>query len=129
MRTGMRHGPELGMAVDDLLPEMIGDVRHEVAAERDVQELQAAADAEHGEVTAHERRPRERELEAVSFRRDAVVRLVADALVVRRIDVAAPGQDEGVDRVECFRDLALDGGQHERDAAGQADDVDVLARE
>src|SRR5439155_1736844 len=82
---------ELGMAVPDLLAEVIRDVGDEVAAERDVHELHAAADAEDGKFPARERGARERQLEAVALGRDAVVGLVANAAVVRRIDVAHAG--------------------------------------
>src|SRR5439155_842586 len=93
---------ELGMAVPDLLAEVIRDVGDEVAAERDVHELHAAADAEDGKFPARERGARERQLEAVALGRDAVVGLVANAAVVRRIDVAAAREDEGRDGAEGF---------------------------
>src|SRR5206468_3951197 len=91
---------ELRMAVPDLVAEVIRDVRQEVAAERDVHQLHAAADAEDRKILEGERRARERQLEAVALGRDAVVRLVAGAAVVRRIDVAAAREDEGGDRSE-----------------------------
>src|SRR5437764_4256855 len=87
------------------------------------------ADAEDGKIPVGERGARERQLEAVALGRDAVVRLVANAAVVRRIDVAAAREDEGRDGAEGFGDLALDRRQHDRHPARQPDDVHVLARE
>src|SRR3989449_8047893 len=117
------------MAVPDFLAEVIRDVGDEVAAERNVHELHAAADAEDGKILARERGARERQLEAITLGRDAVVRLVADAAVVRRIDVAAAREDEGRDGAEGFGNLALDRRQHDWHPARQPDDIHVLARD
>ena len=71
---------------------------------------------------------RQRQLETIPLLRDAVVGVVVSAAVVRRIDVAAAGQDQPGHRVEPLRGLALDGWKDHRDAARHADGVDVLAR-
>ena len=88
--------------------ELIGDVRDQVAAERDVQELHAAADAQDRQRRARSRGARQRQLEAIALLRDAVVGVVVSAAVVLRIDVPTAGQDQPGDRVEPLRGLALD---------------------
>src|SRR5436190_1631160 len=103
----MLHRPQLGMAVRDRVAELIRDVRDEVAPERDVQELHATADAEDGQ-SPRQGGEGETQLETVALRRDAVVRLVPDAAVVRGVDVAAPRENEGIDGFERLGDLARD---------------------
>ena len=119
-------GQDVGTAMDDPIPVLVRDVRDEVAPEGDVQELHAAADAEHGEV-ASERGTDERQLEAVALHGDAVVRLMAPPAVVRGIDVTTTREDERIDDGERFGDLPLHRGQHDGDRSRQPDDVDVLA--
>ena len=63
----MLHRHALGAPVHDLLAVAVGDVGHEIPAERDVQQLHAAADAEHRQVGARERGARELHLEAVAL--------------------------------------------------------------
>ena len=117
------------MAVQDVLAVVVRDVGDEIAAERDVQHLHAAADAEERQVGARDRGPGELELEAVALERDAVVRPMRCAAVARRIDVAAARKNETLDRLQRLRNLPFDRGQHDRDAAGAADGVDVVARQ
>ena len=61
------HRHALGAPVHDPLAVAVGDVGHEIPAERDVQQLHAAADAEHRQVGARERGARELHLEAVAL--------------------------------------------------------------
>ena len=122
-------GASLRMAVQDVLAVVVGDVRDEIAAERDVQHLHATTDAEEGQVGARDRGPGELELEAVALERDAVVRPVRRAAVARRVDVAAAGEDEALDRFQRLGNLAFDRRQHDGDAASAADGVDVVARQ
>src|SRR5262249_62257210 len=69
----VRHRRQLGRAVHDGGPELVGDVRDQVAAERDVQELHAATDAEQRHRAAGDGGTRERQLEAIALLGDAVV--------------------------------------------------------
>ena len=89
-------------------------------AGRDVQELHAAADAEHGDV-ALQRAPRERDLEVVARPVDAARLGVAVGAVRSGIDVASAGEQEAVDEVEHLVRLAGGdrvGREHQRESAG-----------
>ena len=121
-------GQHVGMAMDHPVPVLVRDVRHEVAAQGDVQELHPAADAEEREV-AGERGAEERQLEAVALHGDAVVRLVLPPAVMGGVDVAAARENERIDHREGLGDLALHRGQHDRHGTRQPNDVHVLAWE
>jgi hypothetical protein len=111
--------------------EDIGQVLHERAAECDVHQLHAAADAE------------ERQFELDGGREQCVLPVVAigargaGALVrrlpvTRRVDVGPARDDEAVERAEHrARDVRRDrlGRQQHRDAAGIGDGVDVDLRQ
>jgi len=122
----VRDGLQLRRAVHDRGAELVRDVCDEVAAERHVEQLHPAADAEDRHEWPRDRGTRERQLEPISLLRDAVVRVVTVSAVVRRIDVSASRQDEPGDDVETCR-LSLDRWQHDGDAARDADRIDVFA--
>src|SRR4051812_46612975 len=106
-RGGARAGREAHLVVPEdagvelvlLVADDVGEVLHEVAAARDVQDLDAAADREHRHVPL-ERRAQERELRRVPLRANAVRLRVRVGAVVGRIEVGAAGEDEPVERVE-----------------------------
>ena len=120
----MRREIELGAA----------DVLHERAAALDVHELEAAADAEHGQL-APARLAQQRELEGVAdlpLGRRLVRALLELGAVERRIEVGAAGEHEAVDAVEHLaRILGAVGRrrQQDRHAAGQAHALDVALRD
>ena len=114
-----------------LVAEVVGQVLVERAAARDVHHLHAAADAEERHVALH-RPARERELERVALRHRPGGRLVRLGAVARRVHVGAAGEQQAVDQVEQrfgLLDRGRVGRQHQRDAAGALDGVDVAARE
>ena len=85
------HGVPGGQArrkpVRHLVAELVGHVPVQGPPAQHVQHLHAPADAEHGQLRTIERRPRQRNLEAVALGREVVEGLVRRAAVGRGIDV------------------------------------------
>ena len=127
-RDLVRDRLHVGRAMHDGGAEEIRDVLHEIAAERDVQDLHAAADAQHGKPRTLERGAHQYELEVVALVAHAVVRLVRVAAVVVGMDVAAAREDEPGDGVERLVHGAEHGRQDDRDATAASHGVDVFAR-
>ena len=111
-----------------LVADHLGQVLDEVAAERDVQHLRAAADREHRHV-ARERGLQQRELGAVALLDDPVRRLVALLAVGGRIEVGAAGEDDPVERVERLLDPVVRGRHEQRAPAGALDGPHVVGRD
>ena len=111
--------------------DVVGQVLDQRPAERDVEQLHAAADAEQRQV-ALDRPARERDLRRVALGPRpgrAVVRLGA---VGGRVEVGAAREDQRVEVVEHLVGLragARVGRDHQRDPAALLDRVDVRARE
>ena len=130
-RAGLDRDVVVGEAAGALLvpvvPDEVGQVLDQVAAERDVQHLRAAADREHRQV-ARERRGQQRELGAVALGHDPVrlgMRLLAVQL---RVEVGAAGEDQPVERVQRLLDAVV-GGRHEQRACARAlDRAHVVVR-
>ncbi len=114
-----------------LVPEQVGQVLEQRAAERDIEYLHSAADAEHRQI-ALDRAADQRDLGLVSLRNDALGRRVGLGAVHSRIDIVAAGEDQPVDPVKdlggVFYDLRV-GRDHDRQSAGALDRVDVGVRE
>ncbi len=107
-----------------LVPDDLGQVLDEVAAARDVQHLEAAADREHRQV-ARERRLEQRELAAVALGvRARRLRMRLGAVLVG-LEVVAAGEDEAVERVEHLVDPVLVGGTSSARAARPLDGAHV----
>ena len=85
-----------------LRPDAIRDVLLEVAAERDVQHLRAAADREHRHV-ALQRRLHQLQLEVVALANDAVRLGMRLGAVQLRIEIRAAGEHQPVDDVQRLR--------------------------
>ena len=113
-------GEDAGYLLVTLVPDEVGDVLLEVAAERDVEHLRAAADGEHGQV-ALEGRGEERDLGAVALRADVVRLRVRLGVVQRRVEVRAAREDEPVEHVERLVDRVLQRRHEQRPAAGRLD--------
>ena len=114
-----------------LVAEVVGQVLLERAAARDVHELHAAADAEQRDV-ALERAARQCDLERVALGPRALGHRVRLGAVAGGVEVGAAGEDQPVDDVEHLVGVALGlgvGRDHQREAAGGLDGVDVGAVE
>jgi hypothetical protein len=130
---GAQRGRQTAVAVDGdrVLHEPVvvrADVLHQVAAERDVEHLHAAADRQH-RLVGLERQADDVELDLVVLGHDAVQLLSARLLPVpARVDVAAAVHDDRVDAVDQLGETVVqrrDRGQHERHAAGPFDRTEV----
>ena len=100
----------------------------EVAAERHVQHLAAAADGEHRHV-AFEGRRQQGHLGRVAVQADPVRLRMRLGTVDVRIEVGAAGEDEPVERVERLVDAVVRGWDEERPPAGALDRVQVHGRD
>ena len=109
-------GEVAGPVLVPVVPDDLGQVLDEIAAARDVEQLRAAADRQHGHV-ARERRLEQRELRLVAPRLRRVGRRVRLGPVQVRVEVAAAGEDHAVERVERLLDRALHGRDDERPPA------------
>jgi hypothetical protein len=107
-----------------VVPDNLGQVLHEVAAECDVQDLAAAADCENRHVPL-ERGAEERELGLVASRVHAGGRGVCRGAVGTGIDVASSREDEPVEGSQCLRDALLGRWNDEGTAASALDRADV----
>ncbi len=94
VRTAGLARPAVGLDAREL-----DDVLVQGAAERDVEDLDPAADRKEGDAPV-DRGPRERDLAVVRLAVDAVHRLVRFLAVARGVDVGATGEDDGVDAGE-----------------------------
>ena len=83
------------LAVGQSVGPLAGDVLHEGAAERDVEDLDAAADREQRHVVGHGATG-EAELEVVAGRRDVVDGRVPRLAEALGLDVTAAGEHEAV---------------------------------
>lgn len=106
--------------------ELVGDVLPEGAAKGDVENLHAATDGEDGAVGGNGDAG-ERELEGVTLGLGGDLDVEDLLAVVRGIDVLAAGEEEPVKVVQGGFDgrRAGDRGEEDREAAGEADGVDV----
>ena len=104
--------------------EMLGDA----AAEGDVEQLHAAADAEHGQL-ALERGAGERELEPVAKRVAGLVGGIGVLAVGGGVEIAPAGQQQAVDDLErllgSVRVVGIDGDDQRR-SAGPGNRLDVV---
>ncbi len=109
----------------------VADVLLQVAAVRDVEQLEAAADTEHRQV-AGDRAAGERQLGPIAADVRRIGRGVRLGPVVRRPDVLAADQDQPVEDLEhagrvVGRVIGV-GRQQQRDAAGRVHALDVALR-
>ena len=109
-------------------PIVLGQVLDEVAAARDVQELEAAADRERRHV-ALERGLQQRQLARVAARLRRVGLGMRLGAVRARVDVRAAGEDDPVERVERLLDALLAGRDEQRPPSRALDRVDVVERD
>jgi hypothetical protein len=111
-----------------LVPDDLGQVLDQVAAARDVQHLDAAADTEHRHV-AVQRCLHQLELGAVTLLMDAGrlrMRLLA---VVRRIEIGAAGEDDPVERVQRLFDSLVARRYEQRPPTRFLDRTHVVVRD
>jgi hypothetical protein len=109
--------------------DVVGQVLDQRAAERDVQQLHAAADPEHRQV-AFQRAQRQRDLRAVAVGPGVGGLGMALDAVGARVDVRAAGEHQAVEAVEHVVGVLFDPGvgrQHQRDGAGALQRVHVRA--
>jgi hypothetical protein len=100
----------------------------EIAAARDVHDLEAAAHGEHGHV-ARERSLEQRQLACVALRsRPARLRMRVRAVRVR-VDVGAAGEDQPVERVEGLLDRVRARRHEQRPPARGLDTAHVVVRD
>jgi hypothetical protein len=113
------------------MAERVGQMLVKRASERDVDQLHAAADAQHGHV-ALDGSARERDLEGVSLG-NGVDRVRPGLLAVGGgIDVGAAGEQQAVDQIECllgFFGQARVGREHHGQTAGALHRLDVAEPE
>ena len=105
-----------------LVAEGLGQVLDERAAKGDVEDLHAAADAEHRHVELGGA-PDEGELEGVALAAPALGLGVGLGAVGGRVHIDAAGDDQAVEAVQKLVGIAHQlglGGDHERQAAGAA---------
>ena len=110
-----------------LVTDLVGQVLGERPAEGDVDQLHAAADAEHRHV-AFDRAPGQRQFRAVALGHGVLGHRMALGPVGGGVDVIAPGQDQAVDHVERLIGVVLElgvGRDHQRQSAGPLDRADV----
>ena len=110
-----------------LVTDLVGQVLGERPAEGDVDQLHAAADAEHRHV-AFDRAARQRQLRAVALGHGVLGHGMTVGSVGGGVDVIAAGQDQAVDHVEHLVGVVLElgvGRDHQRQAAGPLDRGDV----
>jgi hypothetical protein len=127
-RDRVLHRLHVRRAVGHAVAVLLRQMRDQIAAERDVQDLHAAADAENGEPVASERGAYQGQLEGVALAADVVVRGMRRAAVVVGRDVAAAGQQQTAEPFQ-HRGGARHGREQHRDAAGRHHRVDVGARD
>ena len=111
------------------VPEDVGQVLVQRAAEGDVEDLRPAADPQNRHVPA-QRTGHQREFPGVAVAGRLVGGRVGVVAVGGGVDVLAAGDEQTVEAVEhASGDLAVDGlrRQQRRDAAGQGDALDVDA--
>ena len=143
-RRGLRDGgeaaPRFGVDLVDRLAPVerhtvhlrardVGEVSMQGASERDVHDLDAAADTErrHRDPVG---RQDEIDLEPVSIRLDAVDVRVRGSAVSRRVDVATADEEEAVERLEeLLRIPLLTRREDHRPSAGAAERVQVQSRD
>ncbi len=126
-RDGMAGlGARVGLLVGERARDRVGDVLNERAAERDVQELLAPADAEHGHLLS-DRAVGQGELEGgpIVLGRDRLVARLGAEMGGVDVEVAAR-DDEPVDQREIGLDLLRLVGQQHRRAAGRRHDLAVI---
>jgi hypothetical protein len=111
------------------LAASVWNVELEIAAERHVEDLHAAADPEHGKLRPLERDAEELELEGVALRNHAVHGFVLIVDVIRGIQISAPRKHEGVERVENARGSRAGGAEQNRDAPRAGHGVQVGDRQ
>ena len=110
-----------------LVTDLVGKVLQEVAAAEDVQQLEAAADRESGQI-ALERRLEQPQLPRVAAGLRRVGRWVPVGPVVDGVDVDAAREDDAVEHVERLVDGVLARRHDDRSATGLLDRVDVVQR-
>ena len=114
------------LAVRHAARDLVGDVLDQGSAERDIQQLLAAADAEHRHPSG-KRAPRGGELEGGPAVLGGDARVPGRRAEQRRIDVeAAAGDDEPVDPVEISGSGIGVVRQQDRQPAGPADRIAVV---
>ena len=110
-----------------VVPDELGEVLMEIAAAGDVQDLAAAADREHRQVSL-ERRLEQGELRPVSLRHDAFGLGVRVLAVRLRVEIRAAREKQAVERVERLVDGLLGGRDQEWAPAGSLDGPHVGGR-
>jgi hypothetical protein len=113
-------------AVQDRFADLLRDVLDQRAALDDVEYLRAAADAQRRRARVDEP-ARDGQLQVIALVIDAVVQLVHASGIALRVDVAASGEHERIDHLERLLPVRFAGRDQQRDAAGAADRIDVLA--
>jgi len=121
---GVSDGSALGMTVQHLLPEDVGQVDVQIAPPRDVQHLQPAADCKDGRLL-RERTLHEGELEQVAFLVDAILGRMRLRLKVGGVEVPPTGEDEPVDMTQDVLGSLLAGGEQQRNSAARTYAVHV----
>ena len=107
-----------------VVADLLGQVLDEVAATRDVQELETAADRQRRHVPL-QRRVEQRELPGVAARVRGIGLGVRLGAVELGVDVGAAREDHGVDRVERLLDPFLARRNQNGASAGSLDGLDV----
>ena len=111
-----------------VVTDVVGEVLHEIATRRDVEDLRPAADREHRHV-ARERGPQQRQLGAVALGDDAP-RLGMRILPVELgVEIRAAGEDDGVERVERLLDRRVERRDEQRPPTRALDRADVMGRD
>ena len=111
--------------------DRLREVLKKRAAERDIDELHAAADTEHRHV-ALDRAARERKLERVALGNDVDRFGVRLASVRRRVDIGASREHQAIDQLQRLRRVTsglLVGRQQQRKAAGALHGFEVVGAE
>ena len=117
-----------GRVLVPVVPDVVREVLHEIAAGRDVEDLRSTADRENRHV-ARERSLQERQLRTVALG-DDVLRLGVRILPVElRIEIGAAGEDDGVERVQRLVDSRVEGRDEQRPPACALHCSDVLSRD
>jgi hypothetical protein len=113
------------------MPNHVGQVLVQVSAERDIEHLSAAANAEHRQASL-DRAGQQRELPRVAIAARLVGFRMRLLTVYRRVDIFAAGDDQAVEPVEhavCDRVVHRLRRQQHRDAAGASYAVEVNVRQ
>ncbi len=120
-----------GVAPVVLVSDEIGEVLVQRSAQRHVEQLHPAADAEHGHV-ALERAADERDLGLIPLRHRALRLRMRLGPIRRRVDIGAAGEDQAVEPVEHLVGVGDEDRirrDHHHEAADALDRGDVAPRQ